>query len=602
LLWAEAKETVGGRISESTIREIREKADIVSVVSETVPLSRSGASFRGLCPFHREKTPSFFVHPSRQIFHCFGCGEGGSVYHFLMKARSLTFTEAVESLGERYGVPVRYEDGAPRKKPGDDLYRILDLAARTFRDLLRSSAPGKAARDFLRRRGVTPEAEQEFALGYGGQGKDLLAALEREGIPPDRAARAGLLLSREEGGYRERFRGRAIFPVTDSRGRICGFGARALDDAMPKYLNSPESEVYRKSALLYGLFQALRPIREEKKVVVVEGYMDLIALWQRGVRNVVATCGTSLTEPHARLMKRLSDTVILLFDGDVAGKRSAVRAGGPLYAAGLSPLVLFPPKGMDPDDWAKETSGDELAGRIGQAEPLMEYIDRAAARKHDLAKIAGKLSYLGLMGKYLAWITDPAEERLYVQKVARATGLPEETVLARLKGSRGTPPAPPPEESRTGSANPQEELLLELLCRDPSLVLDVVRDGLAERIEGKTLREIVALLHARAGGAGAPEIADLLDAAGNEEIRGLLSEGILRGASTPGDPRALYADVSRRLRIRALDRDVARLAEASKEAGRAGLAQKAQELFAAQVAAKNEKERLERERNDAGAR
>lgn len=599
----EARETVGGRISESTIREIRDKADIVSVVGETVSLSRSGSSFRGLCPFHREKTPSFFVHPSRQIFHCFGCGEGGSVYHFLMKARSLTFAEAVEWLGERYDVPVRYEDGAPRRKPGDDLYRILDLAARTYRGLLADSPGGKAARDFLRRRGVVPEAEQEFVLGYGGQGKELLAALEREKVDPERAVRAGLLMPREGGGYRERFRGRVIFPVTDSRGRVCGFGARALDDATPKYLNSPESEVYRKSSLLYGLFQALRPIRENGKVVVVEGYMDLIGLWQRGIRHVTATCGTSLTESHARVLKRLSDTVILFFDGDVAGKRSAVRAGGPLYAAGVSPLVLFPPKGMDPDDWAKEASGGELAEKIDRAEPLMEYIERAAARKYDLTQIAGKLSYLGLMGKYLPWITDAAEERLYVQRVARATGLPEETVLARLRGIRRPEPAPAPAAApKSGSANPQEELLLALLCREPSLVRDVLREGLGELVEGKGLREIVSLLARQDETAGAPEIAAALDAAENEEVRGLLTEGILRAEATAGEPRRLYADVALGLRIRALVREIARLGEEYKDACAAGDEDRAREALKAQMAAKREKERRERERNDVSAR
>jgi len=214
-----AEGIVGGRISESTIREIREKADIVAIVSETVSLARSGSSFRGLCPFHREKTPSFFVHPSRQAFKCFGCGEGGSVFHFLMKARNLSFAEAVEEVGDRYGVAIQYEKGPPSKRPGEDLYRILRLAAETYRELLRSAPSGKQAREFLGRRGVTKEAEQEFFLGYGGQGKDLLSLLAREGIDPGRAAQAGLLFPKEGGGYRERFRGRVLFPVSDARGR-----------------------------------------------------------------------------------------------------------------------------------------------------------------------------------------------------------------------------------------------------------------------------------------------------------------------------------------------------------------------------------------------
>jgi DNA primase len=589
---------VGGRISESTIREIREKADIVAVVSETVSLARSGSSFKGLCPFHREKTPSFFVHPSRQAFKCFGCGEGGSVFHFLMKARNLSFAEAVEDLGERYGVPVQYEKGPPSKRPGEDLYRILRLAADAYRELLRSSPSGKPAREFLVRRGVTREAEQEFFLGYGGHGKDLLSVLEREGIEPGRAAQAGLLFPQEGGGFRERFRGRVIFPVTDARGRVCGFGARAIGDATPKYLNSPESELYRKSSLLYGLFQALPAVRNEKRVLVVEGYMDLIGLWQRGIRNVVATCGTSLTESHARTLKRLSDTVILIFDGDVAGKRSAVRAGGPLYSAGVSPMVIFPPKGMDPDDWAKETTGTELSDRIARAVPLMETIERAAARKYDLSQITGKLSYLRLMGKYLPWITEPAEQRIYVQRVAQSAGLPEETVLEQLRGKGFASPASAPGiPGRTPGGRPEEGLLLCLLSRDPSLIGDVRRDGVLEWIEGEEVREAVGLLSRRAEAGEGADLNEILDGEISDSARRRISEEIFRADMSAGDARRIYPDVVLGLKIRKLDREIARLGEESKAAQGAGDLRRAQEIFTELLAAKNEKERLKQERN-----
>lgn len=587
---------MGGRISESTIREIREKADIVAIVSETVSLARSGSSFRGLCPFHREKTPSFFVHPSRQAFKCFGCGEGGSVFHFLMKARNLSFAEAVEEVGDRYGVTIEYEKGPPSKRPGEDLYRILRLAAETYRELLRSAPCGKQAREFLGKRGVTKEAEQEFSLGYGGQGKDLLSVLAREGIEPGRAAQAGVLFPRDGGGFRERFRGRVLFPVADARGRVCGFGARAIDDSTPKYLNSPESELYRKSSLLYGLFQALPSVRNEKKVVVVEGYMDLIGLWQRGVRNVVATCGTSLTESHARTLKRLSDTVILFFDGDVAGKRSAVRAGGPLYAAGVSPLALFPPKGMDPDDWAKETSGPELSDRISRAVPLMETIERAAARKYDLTQIAGKLSYLRLMGKYLPWITDAAEQRLYVQRVAKSAGLPEETVLEPLRGKGGAPPSPPGIPGRPSGGRPEEGLLLCLLSRDPSLIEDVRRDGVLGLIEGEEVREAVGLLSRRSEAGGVPELHGLLDGEISDGARKRISEEIFRAEMSAGEARRIYPDVVLGLKIRKAEREIARLGEESKAALGAGDPRRAHERFLEQKYAKIEKERLERER------
>jgi len=584
---SEARPDLGGRISESTLREIRDRTDIVEVVSESVRLARSGASFRGLCPFHREKTPSFFVHPAKQIFHCFGCGEGGSVFHFLMKVRNLSFTDAVEHLGERYGVKVRYEKGEAPERPQEDLYRILQAASEIFRELLRSSPAGEGAREFLRRRGILPEAEQEFFLGYGGRGKDLLEAIAREGIDPARAEAAGLLVSREGGGYRERFRGRVIFPIADARGRICGFGARAIDDSVPKYLNSPESPMYRKSSVLYGLHQALPSIRRERKVLVVEGYMDLIGMWQKGVKNVVATCGTSLTESHARALKRMTEDVILLFDGDVAGKRSAVRSGGPLYAAGVSPLVLFPPKGMDPDDWAKESSGEELSDRIGRAIPLMEYIERAAARKYDLSQIAGKLSYLQLMGKYLPWVTDPAEERLYIQRVAKAAGLPEETVISRLRGkpSPAGPEAPgiPP---RVSSTRPEEDLLLGLLSRDPSLIEDIRRDGVEDLLEGKAARDVVARL---AGSDDVPDLLSVLNEAVGEDVRRGLSEQIFRADMTPGEARRIYPEVVLGLRIRKARRELVRLrGEIDSSPG-----ETAEALFSQMLDVRNELEKLE---------
>jgi len=576
---------LGGRISESTIREVRDRTDIVEVVSETVPLIRAGANFRGLCPFHREKTPSFFVHPTRQAFKCFGCGEGGSVFHFLMKARNLSFAEAVEELAERYGVTVRYEGGRTGDRPREDLYRILRLAAETYRELLRAPA-GKAGREFLRRRGVTPEAEREFALGWGGQGGDILAALKKEGIDPARAEAAGLLFPADK-GRRERFRGRVIFPIADARGRICGFGGRAVDDAVPKYINSPESDLYRKSALLYGLHQALPSIRSEGRVVVVEGYMDLIGLWQKGVRGVVATCGTSLTEGHARTLKRLSENVILFYDGDVAGKMAAVRGGGPLYASGVSPKVLFPPRGMDPDDWAKASPPEEISRRIAAAAPLMESIERGAARKYDLGTIPGKLSYVRLMEKYLRWVTDPAERELYVQRVAQSAGLPVDTIHRQL----GSPTAPgPAAESppREREERPEEGLLLQLLAAAPDLAAAARRDGVDSLLSDPDAREAVAYISGLAAGGAAPDAESLLGEGVPEGARKRLSAGIVLADLSPEEARRRYPEALLSLRTAKARREVEELQGKVKEASGAA----AEELFARVLAAKKELERL----------
>jgi DNA primase len=581
---------LGGRISESTIREVRDRSDIVEVVSETVALTRAGVNYRGLCPFHREKTPSFFVHPTRQAFKCFGCGEGGSVFDFLMKARNLAFADAVEELAERYGVAVRYEGGGRPSRPREDLYAILRLAAEAYRETLRSPA-GKAGRDFLRRRGVTAEAEQEFSLGWGGRTGELLAALSRRGVDPARAEAAGLVLS-SGSGYRDRFRGRVVFPIADARGRICGFGGRSVDGSEPKYLNSSESELYRKSQLLYGLHQALPAIRGEGRVIVVEGYMDLIGLWQHGLRAVVATCGTSLTETHARNLKRLSENVILFYDGDAAGKMAAVRAGGPLYAANVSPKVLFPPKGMDPDDWSKSASKEELSRRIGDAAPLMESIERGASRKHDLTTISGKLSYVRFMEKYLRWIVDPAERELYVQRVAQTAGLPVDTIHRQV-GVPGAGSAAPPAGPPAKGPRPEESVLVQLLAVDPVLAAQARRDGVLDLLEGEDARETVAYLEESAArgpaGGGAPLLSEDLPAS----VRRCLSAELVRADFPADEARRLYRDAVLSLRIRGAQREIGELQERMAEAK--GEEEKAP-LFDRLLSAKQRMERLESER------
>ncbi len=580
---------MGGRISESTIREVRDRADIVEVVSETVPLSRSGASFRGLCPFHREKTPSFYVNPARQAFKCFGCGEGGSIFHFLMKARNLSFAESVEELAERFGVVVKFEGGSARSRPKEDLYSILRLAADTYRELLLSPA-GKAGREFLRRRGVTPEAEREFAIGWGGTGGEMVSVLKREGIDPVRGEAAGILFP-SGGGFRDRFRGRVLFPIGDARGRICGFGGRAVDDAVPKYLNSPESDLYRKSSLLYGLYQALPSIRGEGRVLVVEGYMDLIGLWQKGIRGVVATCGTALTESHARTLKRLSENVILFYDGDVAGKKAAVRSGGPLYAAGVSPKALFPPKGMDPDDWAKAVPPEELTRRIAGAVPLMESIERGVSRKYDLATISGKLSYVQLMSKYLRWVTDPAERELYSQRVAQTSGLPVDTIHRQV-GSPGLAPFPEAGASpRKLRHRGEESHLLRLLAVDPSLAVTARGEGVGDLLLEDGAREALAhladLAERAPGDAGFPLEGDL-----PESARKLLSAELVLADVSPEDAHRLYPAAVLSLRIRRAREKTGELQDRMKGAS----GEEASRLFDRVVAAKRELERLESER------
>jgi DNA primase len=322
-------------------------------------------------------------------------------------------------------------------------------------------------------------------------------------------------------------------------------------------------------------------------VVVVEGYMDLIGLWQKGVRGVVATCGTSLTERHARTLKRLSENVILFYDGDVAGKMAAVRGGGPLYASGVSPKVLFPPRGMDPDDWAKASPPEEISRRIAAAVPLMESIERGAARKYDLGTIQGKLSYVRLMEKYLRWIADPAERELYVQRVAQSAGLPVETIHRQL-GEPKVPGPPVPSPPREREGRPEESLLLQLLVAAPDLAAVARQDGVEQLLTEPDAREAVAYLCGRAVSGGTADPDALLGEGLPDGARKRLSAGVVLADVSPEEARRRYPEMLLSLRTAKARREVEELQGKVKEAS----GEAAEELFARVLAAKKELERL----------
>lgn len=596
---------MAGRIADSSIREVRDRAGIVEVVSETVTLSRAGVSFRGLCPFHGEKTPSFYVHPDRGLYKCFGCGEGGTVFDFLMKSRNMSFAEAVEDLADRYGIALKYEEGGAGRRPGEEIYGILRFAAETFRGFLRNSPGGRKGRDFFSRRGVTPEAESEFSLGYGGEPGEFLRALAKGGAEAEAAAKAGLLIPRDGGGYRERFAGRAIFPIADGRGRVVAFGGRILTAGEPKYINSPETDAYRKGSVLYGLYQALPHLRKEGRAVVVEGYLDLVSLWQRGVRNVVATCGTAFTPQQARLLKRSAGEVLLLFDGDAAGKKAALRAGEPLYAEGVSPSILFPPAGKDPDDWAKEASPEEIRGRIAAAPPLLDFVEQGVAAKTDFSEIRGRLAYVKTVARYLRWVGNEAELRLYANRVAERAGIPAEAVLSEVRGASAgapraaTPPAPaqaaPPRRS-------DEELLLLIAAAEPSLAGRALADGTVARIVDEGVRSSVEFIASRFAAGAADSLLEGEGAPG--ALRRLLSGEAFGEGLTAERAASLYPDVAAGIAIRALEAELARLGAENKAAWDSGERERAQELWATMLTLRNEKDRLvqERQRQDHAGR
>ncbi|MEW6033172.1 MAG: DNA primase [Bacillota bacterium] len=440
-----------GRFSDELLNEIRAKSDIVAVIGEYVPLKKRGSNYLGLCPFHQEKTPSFTVTPDKQMFYCFGCQTGGNVFTFLMKREGLTFGEAVEHLAARAGVALP-EKGWDRRRAGargaaaaeaderrrserDLLYRLLDFASRFYHQALLRSPEAEAARQYLRRRGVSPASVEAFRLGYSPKGWDaLLKTLTAKRVDPAVLERAGLVLKGREGHY-DRFRGRLMFTIADHRGRPIGFGARALEDSdEPKYLNSPETPLFSKSRVLYGLDLAAQAIRRAGRVLVVEGYMDAIACHEAGLDFTVAAMGTAFTAEQARLLRRHTERVVTAFDADSAGTLATLRGLEVLTAAGFNVKVAEMPEGKDPDECLRGAAGGPEAFRaaIEEAVPLPEYRFRLALRRHEPTTIEGRVAVVKEIVPVLAAIEGIVEREEYLRDFARRLPVPEESLLAEL--------------------------------------------------------------------------------------------------------------------------------------------------------------------------
>ena len=425
------------RIPEDTIHDIRDRIDIIDVIGRVVSLKKAGRNFKGLCPFHDEKTPSFNVSPDRGTFHCFGCGEGGNVYGFVMQHEGLTFPEAVRSLAGMAGVEIP-EDGGPSTDAGigERVYAANDVAQKLYRRAL-SSEEGAVARAYLVDRGLDGKIAEAYGIGYAPDRWDaVVGELHRENIPAEIGERAGLLKARESSGHYDMLRGRVTFPIQDPRGRVIGFGGRAIGaDQEPKYLNSPESPVFRKRQAFYGFPIALEPIRKKDRAVVVEGYFDWVALARAGVEEAVATCGTSVTEEHARNLKRRTRNVVLLFDGDEAGQRAMLRALEVLLPEGLRVSATALPPGKDPDDLLREEGPEALATRINEAPPALDVAIRRAI-SGGVSTPWERADAVAAVVPLLTLVSDPVERSEFGRRLAMATGVELQDIEAATRKAR----------------------------------------------------------------------------------------------------------------------------------------------------------------------
>ena len=467
------------RFGTDKIEEVRARADIVEIVGAQVRLKRAGRNFVGLCPFHNEKTPSFSVNAERGFFHCFGCGAGGTVFDFVMKVEGLTFFEALQSLARRYGIVLPEHTGPGGPPPGErDALALANLtAAEFFAHVLWKTADGAPARDYLKARGITEETAHAFILGYApARPANLATVIGKRGML-EAAVKAGLVKREPGRDPYDMFRARLMFPIRDAQGRVIGFGGRVLDQRLPKYINSPESPIYSKARGLYGVFEARQAIAQADRAIVVEGYIDVIALWQAGFKETVASLGTSLTVDQLRLLARYTRNIVACFDGDAAGRKASLRALEVFLGAGLLGRGVFIPSGFDPDTLVRDRGAQALSELIESSELLVDYFLREQAAAAG-ATLSGKARAAERVAEILRMVANPFEFDLLARKAADSLGVGEELLRREarkggannmpLRRTSGAAPARPARTAARGDAVAQAEIGLIAIALDYS--------------------------------------------------------------------------------------------------------------------------------------
>lgn len=471
---------MAGRIPKQFIDDLLTRVDIVEVIDARVPLKRAGKDHKACCPFHDEKTASFTVSGDKQFYHCFGCGAHGTAIGFLMDYEHMSFPEAVEALAAHAGVPVPYEGGFEPKKDtaGPDLLKVLDDAARFYRQQLRGHPQAQAAIEYLKGRGITGEIAQDFGLGLAPDGwSNLLDALGTDTTKREALVAAGLAVRKDTGSYYDRFRNRIMFPIHDYRGRIVGFGGRVMGKDEPKYLNSPETVLFHKGRELYGLFRARDVIKRENRIMVVEGYMDVVALAQFGLNYAVATLGTATTRDHLERLYRYAPEVVFCFDGDRAGREAAWRAletTMPVLHDGRQASFLFLPEGEDPDTLVRKEGAEAFSTRVRSATPLPEYFLAALQEQVDLGRLDGRARLVELARPYLAKLAPGALREMLLGELARRSQIEPAKLAAVVAGESKAVEAVAGRPTATRPFGPKEppsavRIALALLVQNPSL-------------------------------------------------------------------------------------------------------------------------------------
>lgn len=480
-------------IPEHVIQNIRDRVSISDVVGTHVVLKRAGRNLKGLCPFHPEKTPSFVVNEERGTFKCFGCGKGGNAFTFIMEMEGKTFPEAAEALAARAGIEIPAADDSPaaRAERSDraKIFEILTLASRYYRQQFEKGRAGEKAREYAEKRGIGEAAAETFSIGAAPRGRDHLARyLESKGVDPRLSERAGIIIRSETGGYYDRFRDRLIFPITDPMGRVVSFGGRILETGEPKYLNGPETEVFQKGRILYGLFQGSEVLRKDNRAILVEGYMDVVMLHEKGFPGCLATLGTALTREHVEALRRRVDEAVLVYDGDEAGRKAMERSLPIFLEEGFPVKAVLLPDGEDPDTFAGK--GGDLAALAGEAPWLFDAVMERIAGRHDLESVSGRLAAVDDAAGLLSGVSMLKGGREYARRAAEVLKVEEELFAARL----GEPQRRTVRETEKAMAvdepfDPRERELLKILLHRPDARRSFRADGGEKWFSSRLLRE-----------------------------------------------------------------------------------------------------------------
>lgn len=541
-------------IPEDKLQEIREAAAIEEVVGQYVRLERKGRNLVGLCPFHPETKPSFTVSPDKGIFYCFGCQTGGNVISFVMQYHKLTFAEAASELARRYGVSLTFKDLGPeegRRAKKRQLFYDLHQEALTFYRAVLEGSEGRPARDYLAQRGLTPEVIRAYQLGYAPPDWDgLRQRLQNRGLPLAVAAEAGLLIPRPSGGYYDRFRERVMFPIFDRQERVVAFGGRVIGEGEPKYLNSPESLIYSKGRLLFGLPQAREALRKQDLAVVVEGYLDLLALRTRGVGPVLATLGTALTREQVRLLNSLVSRVVLVFDGDPAGVKAMRRAFPVLAQEGLPVRVIPLPAGLDPDDYVKAHGPERFHTPWEAAQPWFAFLLEGLVAEYGL-DIEGRVKITEELRPYFQAFSNPVEQGLWLRFTAQRLGVPEADLhRSLLQTGQGVAAL---REQESGLALNLEKALVGWVLQHPQSVSPEELAAWAEDLEDPDWQYLLRLVAAKRGQEGKVDVRQLVDQVEGEARKQKLCALILgEGEGGPPSPEAVAEDWRRALARRRL--------------------------------------------------